>query len=614
MIIINYNLLCENDIFSADLKESIAINRELPNDWCKREFKNPPEFNFLNINEAAATLHNKLSAKLPAEKNKIQIVVDSDLDGICSAALFYKFIETYYSWRNDIECIYSIHDGKQHGLSSDIKIDDDTTIVVLPDAGSNNVEECKALSEKGILVICLDHHIIERDNPYAYIVNCMDGQYANKSLCGTAVTWCFLRHWWWNAFIDEQGSDFLRDNRDLVAIATISDIMPVTNEDNMYFIQNGLADINSTALKAFLNSQEIPLDDVTIEHIKFKVAPLISALIRMGSMEEKTLLFRAFIDDYEEFDYEKRGSLGVEVESIYERVVRLCKNAKSRQDRAKQKLLDTCQVHEYDHILLVEYQDSKPSTLTGLVANELANQYCKPCIVYHKKNLITNSPESLSEYSGSIRNYDGSPISSLKDTLESALEDNCYVQGHDNAAGISFIDLDPDMIAHYFDIAISSCSNSNDDLPAVSIGERVYNVDFEVDAEDIDTGFVSRMTFFDHYSGYGFAPVTILIRNIPVNAENFKTIGKNSISWKIGGDGVEYVKFKVPEDDPLLKEIDDIDFGFTSDKEVLIDAICTFGINIYKGVAYPQCITKDYEIRGVKDKEVDDDWDLDLDI
>lgn len=441
----------------------------------------------------------------------------------------------------------------------------------------------------------------------------MDGQYANQSLCGTAVTWCFLRHWWWNAFIDEQGSEFLIDNRDLVAIATISDIMSVTNDDNMYFIQNGLSNIYSNALKAFLQSQEIPLDDVTIEHIKFKVAPLISAMIRMGSMEEKTLLFRAFIDDYEEFDYEKRGSLGVEIEDIYDRVVRLCKNAKSRQDRAKQKLLDGCQVHEYDHILLVEYQDSKSSTLTGLVANELANQYCKPCIVYHKSNLVTNSPENISEYAGSIRNYDGSPIASLKDTLENALEDNCYVQGHDNAAGISFVDLDPDTIAHYFDIVLSLNGNT-DDESVVNIGERIYNVDFEIDAEEINAGFVRRMTFFDHYSGYGFTPVTVLIRNIPVNAENFRTMGKNSISWKIGGNGVEYVKFRVPENDPLLREIDDIDFGFTSDKEVLIDAICTFGINVYKGVAYPQCIVKDYTICGVRDKEVDDDWDLNLDI
>ena len=284
-------------------------------------------------------------------------------------------------------------------------------MVIIPDAGVNDVVQCKALRERGVDVICLDHHIIEQENTYASIVSCMDGVYPNQNLCGTAVTWLFL-----SCLCTKERMDDMVDNeRDLVAIATISDIMLVTNEDNMYFIQNGLSNIHSEALKAFLQSQEIPLNDVTIEHIKFKVAPLISAMIRMGSMEEKTLLFRAFIDDYEEFDYEKRGSLSVETENIYDRVVRLCKNAKSRQDRAKQKLLDSCQVHEYEHILLVEYQDSKPSTLTGLVANELANQYCKPCFVYRTN--VERDKNGEAWFSGSVRNYDGSPIESIKDLL-----------------------------------------------------------------------------------------------------------------------------------------------------------------------------------------------------
>lgn len=595
------------------MKETIALNRNLPPDWCTRQFTQRPSYNFAGINEALGTLlaHLKTEELYP-HSQKFQIIVDSDLDGICSAAIFKKFADEFW---DDIETIYSIHTGKQHGLSKDIKIDKDTTLVILPDAGVNDVEQCKALRERGVNVICLDHHIIEQDNPYASIVSCMDGVYPNQNLCGTAVTWLFL-----SCLCTKERMDYMVDNeRDLVAIATISDIMPVTNEDNMYFIQNGLSNIHSEALKAFLNSQEIPLNDVTIEHIKYKVAPLISAMIRMGSMEEKTLLFRAFIDDYEEFDYEKRGSLGVETEDIYDRVVRLCKNAKSRQDRAKQKLLDSCQVYEYEHIILVEYPDEKASTLTGLVANELANQYCKPCIVYHQNDINETSDETATKYSGSIRNYDGSPISSFKNVLEFAFGDKCDVQGHDNAAGVLFNNLSPDEFAEQFSKALfSSYWDTVEDVSSTAIGEKEYVVDFEVDACDVDAGFVSRMTFFDHYSGYGFAPVTVLIRNIPVDAENFKTMGKNSLSWKISGDGVEYVKFKIPEDDVLLRAMDDLDLGCTTYPEdgKLIDAICTFGINIYKGVAYPQAIVKDYLIveQYTKKHNEDDDDELDLDL
>ena len=542
--------------------------------------------------------------------------MDSDLDGICSAAIFKKFADIYW---DDVETVYSIHTGKQHGLSKDINVDNDTTLVILPDAGSNNIEECKSLREQGIHVLCLDHHIIEQPNYYAAIISCMDGVYPNQNLCGAAVTWLFLYGFTFECVqLNDEERRFLLSLLDLVAIATISDIMLVTNEDNMYFIQNGLSNIHSEALKAFLQSQEIPLNDVTIEHIKFKVAPLISAMIRMGSMEEKTLLFRAFIDDYEEFDYEKRGSLSVEIENIYDRVVRLCKNAKSRQDRAKQKLLDSCQVHEYEHILLVEYQDNKPSTLTGLVANELANQYCKPCFVYRTN--VERDENGEAWFSGSVRNYDGSPIESIKDLLSCVFHKDGFFQGHDNALGGSVLSPTPNDDAGFFADLIEGYIHKNivfaDGFQNAAIGEKVYDVDFEIDADNVDAGFVSRMTFFDHYSGYGFAPVTVLIHGIEVDPENFKTMGKNSLSWKISGDGVDYVKFKIPENDVLLKEIDEIDFGFTTDKVVCIDAICTFGINVYKGVAYPQCIVKDYDKVSVKIKEPDDDddWDLDLEI
>ena len=587
------------------------MHRNLPPDWCTRLFVERPSLEFAGLEETSGRFKFHLD-----KRSQIQIIVDSDLDGIASAAILYKFLKKFYP---TIETIYSIHTGKQHGLSNDIVIDELTELVIMPDAGSNDVERAHVLFDKGIDVICLDHHIMEQPNPYASIVSCMDGGYPNQNLCGAAVTWLFLYGF---AFNRIQPSDemiqYLFSLLDLVAVATISDIMSVTNEDNMYFIQNGLSNINSNAIKAFLQFQEIPLNDVTIEHIKYKVSPLISAMIRMGSMEEKTLLFRAFIDDYEEFDYEKRGSLGIETENIYDRVVRLCKNAKSRQDRAKQKLLDSCQVREYEHILLVEYPDEKASTLTGLVANELANQYCKPCIVYHQSDANKTEYDISVKYTGSIRNYDGSPITSFKDVLELAFGDKCDVAGHDNAAGLIFDNLNPDEFAEQFSKALFSYYlDINEDVSDTAIGEKEYTVDFEVDAEDIDPGFVQNMAFFDHYSGYGFSPVTVLIRNIPVNAENFKTMGKNSLSWKISEDGVDYVKFKISADDTLLNEIDEIDFGYTTDKVVYIDAICTFGINVYKGVAYPQCIVKDYDkvsVEFIKSNNDDDDWDLDLEI
>ena len=598
------------------------MNRNLPPDWCQRLFIERPSFDFLGSDYAYSRLQYRINNSEDKKNNeKFQIVVDSDLDGICSAAIIYKFLDEFYP---AIETVYSLHTGKQHGLSDDIKIDDDTTMVILPDAGSNDIDRCADL--RFIDVICLDHHIIEQRNPYAAVVNCMDGKYPNTHLCGAAVTWLFLWGFYHNYGVDGASDgeveSFLLSLLDLVAIATISDIMEVTNEDNMYFIQNGLSNIQSKALRAFLLSNEVNLNDVTIEDIKFKVSPLISAMIRMGNMPEKTLLFRAFIDDYEEFDYEKRGSFDVVKENIYDRVVRLCKNAKGRQDRAKQKLLDECQVHEYPHILLVEYHADKSSTLTGLVANELANKYCKPCFVYRTTEERDENGEAW--FHGSVRNYDGSPIPSIKQLLSDIFQNDGRFAGHAGACGGSVLATQLGSNAGFYaEIVEEYINNHFVSSGAVAVGDKTYSLDFSIPADALDAGFIQKLHWFERYSGFGFAPVTALVTGIKVCEENFKTMGKNTFNWKISDDetGVSFVKFKIDKDtDELIQKFDDVDLGATTyfDTGYVIDAICTFGLNVYNGEIHPQAIVKDYYIVGEFKKESfddsDDDFDLDFDL
>lgn len=592
MIIIYYTILYNGDILNTDIKKQIAINRNLPSNWCEREFKQFPSFEFSGLEAACKVFLHHIKLAENGLNQKFQIVVDSDFDGIASASILYKFLHHYYP---DIETTFSIHTGKQHGLSNDIVVDSDATLVWLPDSGTNEINGCKKLQERGVDVICLDHHIIEEENPYAYIVSCMDGIYPNQNLCGAAVTWLFLYGFCFNAAINlDKWSFELIKNLDLVAAATIADIMDVTNDDNMFFIQNGLKNIKSNALKTFLSMNEVNLTDVTIEDIKFKVSPLVSAMFRVGDMPEKKLLFRAFIDDYEEFAYEKRGSFSVDVENIYTRAVRLCKNAKSRQDRAKQKLLEECQVHEYPHVLLVEYKGDKPSTLTGLVANELAGKYSKPCIVYREDNRNNNGKSEVFN-TGSIRNYDNSPIESFKELLEASFGEGVNVSGHDNAAGIRLNNMNPD------DVADAIAKNIREDVMS-KIGVKEFLVDFSIPAERVDAGFINWMHYFEHYTGFGFAPVTALVTGIKVCQENFSVVGKNSFNWKVYDDenNVTYIKFKVdPDNDALMKWQDNFDIGAIcySDDLLEIDAICTFGLNVYKGEIHPQAIVKDYIIK-----------------
>ena len=155
------------------------------------------------------------------------------------------------------------------------------------------------------------------------------------------------------------------------------------------------------------------------------------------------------------------------------------------------------------------------------------------------------------------------------------------------------------------------------EIPNVAIGEKQYQLDFSISSENIDAGFIKALHHFEHYSGYGFAPVTALVTDIVASSENFKTMGKNTFNWKIYDEenDVSYVKFKVDrESDELIQKLDDIDWDSDDyGKKYFIDAICTFGLNVYKGEIHPQCVVKDYIVREVFEDNNDDDEDLDLD-
>ena len=91
---------------------------------------------------------------------RIGIVIDSDMDGACSAAIAYMLCKEYHP---NVEPIIFVHTGKQHGctdLLPDI-LAANIDMLIIPDAGSNEVDACRELYEHGIKVIVLDHHIIE---------------------------------------------------------------------------------------------------------------------------------------------------------------------------------------------------------------------------------------------------------------------------------------------------------------------------------------------------------------------------------------------------------------------------------------------------------------------
>lgn len=107
-----------------------------------------PYENLNNIHEAV-----ELFMKHFNNKGKIEILVDEDPDGFCSAAMMYSYIKKMNA---DYPVNYILHArAKAHGLDDDIVISDDTKLLIIPDAGTNDTEQCRELSERVLIYLFL---------------------------------------------------------------------------------------------------------------------------------------------------------------------------------------------------------------------------------------------------------------------------------------------------------------------------------------------------------------------------------------------------------------------------------------------------------------------------
>lgn len=580
----NYRLIDNslNDIYNP--KKTILLNRGIE-DWKQ----------YLNLSEECTHDYNLLKNIEKAVKcvkghienhSNIHIIVDSDVDGYTSASMVYRYLK-YID--DSLNITYSLHTKKQHGLSEDVEIPSECNLLIVPDAGSNDIDQCQELSEKGVDVVILDHHICDKYmyEDYAIVVNNQLCDYPNKNFCGAGIVYKFLK-----AMDDELWENFSDEMLDIVALGNISDVMDMREYETRYYVDLGLSKIRSKLFKALIDKQSYSMNNViNITSVQFYITPILNAMIRVGSQEDKELLFRAFIETDEVFKYKKRGETEETDEDIYTRAARLCYNAKNRQGKEVQKGVDA--INEIvvekgicnDKVMFVNVSDVLGETLTGLVAIKIAEQYNRPCLLLRRQKTRDNGELY---YGGSCRNFDNSPIDSLKDFLDST-ETFEYVQGHDNAAGIS---ISRDNVKK----AIEICNEKLKDTDF----SKCYNVDFDIDSSDLDVAFIKSIDEMKDIFGQGIKEPLVFIKNVTIDSEETMIMGKNQNSWKVIEDGYAFVKFNADvEKDELLCA-----FRSMTDEEVeegkilgTMDVVGTVSINNYNNILTPQIIVKDYIFR-----------------
>jgi single-stranded-DNA-specific exonuclease len=541
-----------------------------------------------NINSAVELFNKHFQCK-----NKIGIIPDPDVDGQCSASEVYSYIKRM-DGEYPITILYH-QNTKAHGLD-DITVPDDIKLLIVPDAGTNDYIQCRELKERGIDVLILDHHEQEDENSYALIVNNQcSHHYKNKQLCGGGIVYK-----WMKALDDFYWNDFADDYLDLVAFSNISDVMDLREFETRYLVNCGLLNINNKFLQALIKAQDYSMNGkINIHNVQWYLTPVVNAMLRIGSNDEKELLFRAFIEQDEYFEYKKRATKDKPAEtireSIYDRAARLCKNAKSRQDKMKEKgvkaiseVVDNLPID--DKVIMVDVSDLLDSGLTGVVAIKIAEQYNKPCILL-KKHFDKKTKTTV--FGGSARNIDNSPIDSFKDIVNSTGFVNG--KGHANAFGI--VDLPVDDKEKAINMMNSILRNIEYD--------STYRVDFILDINHVTIPLIIKLSQFEDIICQGIDEPMLAIENISLTRDCFEVFGKNEDTISFMVNDIKYIQFKCKEGNQLY---DFLQNAWDDNDSITFNIVGKPSINEYNGIRTPQIIIEDVAVISINSNDEDDDW------
>ena len=492
-----------------------------------------------NIDKAAEMLLHHLR-----RNSKILFIVDADCDGFTSSSILWLYIKQTFP---EVELEFTVHEHKQHGLDDKVDwITDEARwdLVIVPDAGSYDIEEHRALGELGMDVLVLDHHEqlydedgnpVISDLPTTVVVNNqLSPNYENKSLCGAGVVYKFCE-----VLDSKLGINLAHNYIDLAALGEIADVMDRTNIETNYIMMEGLKNIHNEGFRTLIEAQSYSLKEkatspyigLTPIDIAFYIAPLINAITRVGTIQEKETMFYCFIEPNRAVPSTKRGARQGDIEYAAEQTARVGKNAKARQDRIKEQALGIIDFKIQkdgladNNIILVELDgsDNIPQELTGLIAMNVVTKYHKPVMIGRRNN--------RNEIQGSIRsdgNFAGLP--SFKKFLEeSGLV--TYTAGHDNAAGWGLNGDKLDALINY----------ANKKLKAEDF-ENCYVVDYILDGSDYIDELLGALASHPEYFGNHIDEAYVVVKNIPLM--NIMAMGTSKDSMKISYNGIDYVKFK----------------------------------------------------------------------
>lgn len=567
--------------------ENILINSGIDDIDLFLEPNNSTQSNlnsFTNLEEAA----KQIIAFIATNKN-ITVLVDSDADGYTSSALTVNIIKDIINtFESKSEVNYLVHEGKFHGLTSSVmdNIQDvDTDLLIIPDAASNDIDNLLTLSTANYNILVIDHHEIEDETYIDMIENVIivnnqrsDNQEVSKWLTGVGMVYKVFEKVYELIKTSDEKLKPLTDYLDLVSIGQIGDASDLSENEIRYLVFEGLKNIQNPFVKSVLDVKSIDTEkEIAPVDMSFSIIPIINAVTRIGTFEERENLFESLLitdkenentvmtkrklnketRKYEHIDFEV-----VETQKRADKIARI----KSKQDSYVKKKMESLESQTDTSKAILLYIDDNfesEKSVSGLVATKLSRKYDKP-------TLVLTYDEDREVYFGSGRGIE-KVFESFKEWCNETELFN-FAQGHANAFGV---EIKKDNLNKLID-KISNEKTDKDftyEVDKLYINEtNKHDVDLLIKYKNIVGGKVEPITL-------GFKDLTVQRKNIYIKNKtvSFNVSGCSFISWGTSDE-----------------VIDAIQTGFTD--SVSINMVCEPFESNFNGKKQNKLIIKDIEV------------------
>ncbi|OQB06023.1 MAG: Single-stranded-DNA-specific exonuclease RecJ [bacterium ADurb.Bin212] len=464
----NWKILPRQD---SGVIEQLLFNRGL--NVSEKEFFLRPDF------EAGLCSPSKLPffdiflsriKKAILHKERVAIYADYDADGIPGAAFLYKALMLLGL---DVE-VYIPSRDEGYGISQkgiDSLVEKNCSLIITVDLGIRNIEEANYALNHGVDLIITDHHLPGEELPKALAVinpKIAESNYDFKDLSGAGVIYKLF--YGLKDYFSEISDSFLKWNLDLIAISTISDVVPLVGE-NRIMAKYGLKVINKSknlGIRKIVEKSNLKFGEISSYEIGYVIAPRINAPGRLSTPHDSFLLLTT--DNAEEADV-LANNLERENTERQGLMEKLLKEAEAEIN--KEKLFN-------NRIIILCGNWHKG--ILGPCASKIAEKFSRPTILFSSQTLDNTLV-------GSARSINNINIMEVIARASKVLE---KFGGHSGAAGLS---VQKNNFADFKKILIEFTRKKISLLDL----KKIFTIDREIELEEITFSLLENISLFEPF-------------------------------------------------------------------------------------------------------------------